>query len=297
MRRILTLLITLSLLLTLTACASLSRAPKDITVTDDMGRDINLAKTPERIISLGPTNTEFLFALGLADKIVGVTDICNFPAEAASKNKVGSFAAPSIEMIVSLKPDLVVAASLHREVVEQLDNLNIPTIVLDAQSINEILNNCDLLGKATGATKAAESIKKSINDHLKLVDDKLKSVVNRPTVYYEVWFDPIMTAGPNTFIHELITRAGGINLAANATTNYPTYSLEELLAQQPDVMFYGHAVETVEQILARTNWSTIPAVNEQRVYLLNEDLILRAGPRVGEGLLELAKHLHPTLWK
>ncbi|MDP3486553.1 MAG: cobalamin-binding protein [Bacillota bacterium] len=299
MKKTLALLLAIALIATLSACSSLSVFQKAITVTDDMGREVSLPKAALRIVSLAPANTEFLFALGLGDKIVGVTDWCNFPQEVSSKEKVGGFSKPSVEKIVSLKPDLVVAASLHKDVVEQLEILKIPVIVLNAKSISEVLANADLLGKVTGATKAANDVKSRINAILKQVDDKVKtlSAEQRPVVYYEVWHDPIMTAGPNTFINELITRAGGINLAASAPTNYPTYSLEELLARQPEVMFYGHAVETVEQVLARTNWKSIPAISNERVYLVNEDIILRAGPRIGEGLLELAKHLHPGLWK
>ncbi|KAF0194719.1 MAG: iron complex transport system substrate-binding protein [Bacillota bacterium] len=299
MKKGLTVLLAIVLISTLSACSSLSVFRKEITVTDDMGREVNLPKAAERIVSLAPTNTEFLFALGLGDKTVGVTDWCNFPQEVSSKEKVGGFSKPSVEKIVSLKPDLVVAASLHKDVVEQLEILKIPVIVLNAKSISEVLANADLLGKVTGAGKAADEVKSRINTILKQVDDKVKtlSAEQKPVVYYEVWHDPIMTAGPNTFINELLTRAGGINLAVGAPTNYPTYSLEELLARQPEVMFYGHAVETVEQVLARTNWSSIPAIGNARVYLVNEDLILRAGPRIGEGLLELAKHLHPGLWK
>ena len=299
MKKALTLVLVMALISTLSACSSLSVFQKAITVTDDMGREVSLPKAALRIVSLAPTNTEFLFALGLGDKVVGVTDWCNFPQEVSSKEKVGGFSKPSVEKIVSLKPDLVVAASLHKDVVEQLDILKIPVIVLNAQSINDVLANADLLGKVTGATKAANDVKGRINTILKQVDDKVKtlSAEQRPVVYYEVWHDPIMTAGPNTFINELITQAGGVNLAVSAPTNYPTYSLEELLARQPEVMFYGHAVETVEQVLVRTNWNSIPAISNARVYLVNEDLILRAGPRIGEGLLELAKHLHPGLWK
>lgn len=299
MKRLISLLLSALLVVSLSGCSIISRGAQDITVIDDMGREISLAKSPERIVSLGPTNTEFLFALGLGEKVVGVTDICNYPPEAATKAKVGGFGKPSIESIVSLKPDLVVAASLHKEVVEQLMALGTPVIVLNAQTIDDILKNADLLGEATGATKAAADVKQHITSLLTQVDDKVKSLSekDRPVVYYEVWHDPIMTAGPNTFINELITRAGGTNLAANAQANYPTYSLEELLARQPEVMFYGHAVETVDQIVVRTNWGSIPAIVSHRVYLVDEDLVLRAGPRIGEGLLELAKHLHPELWK
>jgi len=271
---------------------------KEITVKDDMGREISLPKVPTRIVSIAPANTEFLFALGLEDKIVGVTDWCNYPAAALSKEKVGDFLNPSLEQIVSLKPDLVVAASLHKEVVLQLDALNIPTIVLDALSIEQVLANADLLGVATGATKAANKLKQDIQDVLKEVADKVAAVKteDRPVVYYEVWYDPIMTAGPGTFIDELITKAGGINVAGATHGKYPVMALEELLTKQPDVIFYGHAMETAEQLMNRANWGGIPAIQTGSIYLLDEDVILRPGPRIAHGLLEMAKILHSPLW-
>ena len=131
------------------------------------------------------------------------------------------------------------------------------------------------------------------------VEEKTRGLAegSRPLVYFEIWHDPITSAGPNTFIHELITRAGGINLAGNAATNFPVLSLEEILAQKPTVMFRGHGPETVEAIKQRANWETVPAIASNRVYLVNEDLVLRPGPRLALGLREMARLLHPGLWR
>ena len=299
MRKLTLLTLIVVLATTLSACSTVtSLFQKEITVIDDMGREISLPKVPARIVSIAPANTEFLFALGLEEKIVGVTDWCDYPAAALTKEKVGDFANPSVEKIVSLKPDLVVAASLHKDVVLQLDALKIPTIVLDALSLDQVLANADLLGLATGATKAADKLKQDIQGILKEVADKVGTLKaeDRPVVYYEVWYDPIMTAGPGTFIDELITKAGGTNLAGATYGKYPILSLEELIAKQPDVIFYGHAMETVEQLMGRDNWGTIPAIKNGRIYMLDENMILRPGPRIAEGLREMAKHLHSPLW-
>jgi len=301
MNRKLILVLALVLIIALSGCAQLNIFPNQetITVTDDMGREVILSTTPARIISIAPSNTEFLFALGLSEKIVGVTDFCNYPADAAAKERVGDFANPSVEKIIGLKPDLVVAASLHQEVVEQLDQLNIPVIVIDAKNIQHILDSVDMLGMATGANEAAETLTKQITDDLELVDSKVMTLSEdeKPLVYFEVWNDPIMTAGPNTFIHELITRAGGVNIAADAPTDYPVYALEDLIARQPEVMIYTHGAETAEQIKDRQNWETIHALKYGRIYLVEEDLVLRPGPRIAKGLIELSKRLHPDIWE
>ena len=301
MKRKLILVLALVLIVSLSGCAQLSyfQNQETITITDDMGREVDLTTVPARIVSIAPSNTEFLFALGLSEKIVGVTDLCNYPTDAAVKESVGDFANPSVEKIIALKPELVVAASLHQAVVEQLDQLNIPVIVLNAQSIQQILDNVDMLGKATGATEAAEALIEQITLDIELVDEKVKTLLEneKPLVYFEVWHDPIMTAGPNTFINELITRAGGINIAADAPTDYPVYSLEDLIASQPEVMIYTHGAETAEQIKDRQNWETIHALKYGRVYLVEEDLVLRPGPRIAKGLIELSKRLHPDIWE
>ncbi|MBT9175720.1 MAG: Vitamin B12-binding protein [Firmicutes bacterium] len=299
MKRIILISLILALAFALSGCAVLNVLQPSIVVTDDLGREVRLERTASRIVSLAPSNTEMLFALGIEGKIVGVTTNCDYPAQAATKEKVGSFGTPSVEKIVSLRPDLVLAASLHKTVGEQLAALGIPVIVLNAESIQGVLDNAELLGRVTGAVRGAAQLKRQISADLNAVDERVQALANeqRPLVYYEVWSNPIMTAGPNTFLHELITRAGGINLGATATTNWPTLSLEELLSRQPQVMFYGHATETVEQIKARPDWGSIPALREGRVYLVDENLILRPGPRIGQALRLLASQLHPDLWR
>jgi iron complex transport system substrate-binding protein len=131
------------------------------------------------------------------------------------------------------------------------------------------------------------------------VEEKVSAIKgeDRPVVFWEVWSDPIWTAAKATFIHELIEMAGGINMAGHVDATYIEYSFEVLLLKDPDVIFYGHAVETVEEYLARPNWSTISAVKSQRVYLVDQDIVQQPGPRIGLGLVELARHIHPDLWK
>ena len=299
MKRLAALSLVLLLSVALSGCAVLNVLRPSIVVTDDLDREVRLERIAKRIVSLAPSNTEMLFALGLAEQTVGVSELCDYPPQAATKERVGSFATPSVEKIVSLKPDLVLAASLHKTVGEQLVELGIPVIVLHPESIQGVLDNADLLGRVTGTARGAADLKRQITADISAVDKRVMTLTSaqRPLVYYEVWSNPIMTAGPNTFIHELITRAGGVNLGATATTDWPTLSLEELLSRQPQVMFYGHATETAEQIKRRTDWGSIPALRDGRVYLVDANLIERAGPRIGQALRLLSTQLHPDLWR
>lgn len=287
----------------LTACSPVTVTPPqdEPTVTvivDDMNRDISVIKNPQRIVSLAPSTTEILFALGVLDRVVGVTDVCLFPPEAQDIEQVGMFYQPSVETIVSMKPDIVFAASLHKEPVEQLDALGVPVIVLDPQTLADILANIEMVGKAVGADAAAATVIAEIQSIFSEVNAKVAtlSIENRPVVFWEVWSDPIWTAGKATFIHELIEMAGGVNMAEDVAGTYVEYSFEMLLAKDPQVIFYGHAVETVEEYLSRPNWGSVSAVKSGRVYLVDQDIVQQPGPRIGLGLLELAKHIHPDLW-
>lgn len=273
--------------------------PATITVHDDMGRDITLVKNPARIVSLAPSNTEILFALGVLDKVVGVTDVCLYPPEAQDIPHAGTFLQPSVETIVSMKPDVVFAASLHKEPVEQLDALGIPVVVLNPQTISDILANIRLMGKAVGADATAEEVVAGILATFAEVEGKVATLraEDRPVVFWEVWSDPIWTAGKATFINELIEMAGGINMAGDVEGTFIEYSFEMLLSKDPEVIFYGHAFETVEEYVTRPNWSNISAVKQGRVYLVDQDIVQQPGPRIGLGLLELARHIHPDLWK
>lgn len=295
-------IVTLILVL-LTACSPVTVTPPQdeptfTVILDDMNREISVIKHPQRIVSLAPSTTEILFALGVLDRVVGVTDVCLFPPEAQDIEQVGMFYQPSVETIVSMKPDVVFAASLHKEPVEQLDALGIPVIVLDPQTLADILANIEMVGKAVGADDAAATVIAEIQAIFSEVKAKVITIsqADRPMVFWEVWSDPIWTAGKATFIHELIEMAGGVNMAEDVAGTYVEYSFEMLLAKDPQVIFYGHAAETVEEYLSRPNWGSVSAVKSGRVYLVDQDIVQQPGPRIGLGLLELAKHIHPELW-
>lgn len=270
-----------------------------LTITDCLERNVKIEKEPQRIISLAPSNTEILFALGAADKVVGVTKFCDYPPEAKNKDIIGGFSDPNIEKIVSLNPDLVFATTMHEKAVRDLEKVNIPSIVLHANTIEGVMENINLAGKATGQEKEASLVVASMKERVQKVTEKIKDIPekDKPKVYYEVFSEPIMTAGPKTLIHNLITMAGGVNIGAEAETDYPQYSIEILLKKNPDVMIapdlHGSNTATLENVKQRPGWSDIAAVKNNRVYIIEDDLITVPGPRIVDGLEAVAKSLYP----
>ncbi len=247
-----------------------------ITLTDQMGREVTIEKLPERIISLAPSNTEILFTLGLEDRIVGVTDFCDYPEAAKSKEKIGGFSEPNIEKIISLQPDLILATSMHQKPVEELEKLNVPSVVLDPK----------------------DDLKARVKD----VDDKVIKLTEdeRPKVYYEIWPSPITTAGPGTFVNDIIQRAGGENIAKDAKKAYPQYSQEMIVAKNPDIIIFSHhgsSNQSAEDILNRQGWESIEAIKNNKVFYVEENLVQRATPRLVDGLEQLAMMMHPELFK
>ncbi|HHV62051.1 MAG TPA: cobalamin-binding protein [Firmicutes bacterium] len=283
-------------------CLASARFP--LTVVDDAGRQVTINKEPTRIVSLAPSNTEILFALGLGNRVVGVTTYCNYPPEATKKEKIGGFADPSIERIISLSPDLVLAVKMGENIVRGLEKLGVPVVVVDPKSFKDTLRVIRLIGQVTGRDGAAASLVSDMEKRVKSITERVKGIPGskRPKVYYEIWHDPLMTAGPGTLINDIINLAGGVNVASDAGAPYPEYSLEVLLAKNPDIMIhsYGHAggeAPAIEEIKRRKGWSAMSFVKTGRIYLVNADIITRFGPRIVEGLEQFARIIHPELFK
>ncbi len=267
-----------------------------VTLVDGLKREVRLPSRPGRIISMAPAATEILFALGAGDRVIGVSAYCNYPAEVKNKEKIGDYANPSLEKIVSLKPDLVVGDFFHSELGQRLAGMGIPTLLLNCQSVSDVFDAIRLVGKATGDTRAAETVCSQMESRVLAVRKKVETIPekSRPKVFHEMWHEPLMTSGPGTIMDDLIRLAGGINVAADAKTMYPEYSLEALIAKNPDVIVY---TDHYDQGQLKAKGSRIKAVKEGRVYLLTDDLVSRPGPRIVDGLEELARKLHPDLFK
>jgi len=273
-----------------------------LTITDQIGREVKIEALPDRIISLAPGNTEILFALGLEDKIVGVTDYCDYPESATNKEKIGGYSDPNIEKIVSLMPDLIVANGTHLKQIEELEKFGIPSVVIEPKNIDEMLDSIELVGKATGQHEKATALIDELNERIKKVEDMVSKVPadNRPKVVYELWHTPIMVAGPGTYVDDIIQRAGGENIAKDADKEYPEYSQEMIIAKNPDIIIFSYhgtsGGETVESIMQRPGWDKINAIKNKKVFYVDENLVQRASPRLVDGLEQFTKIIHPEFF-
>ncbi len=284
------------------ADAPASTADFPVTLTDDQNRSVTLETKPQRIVSLLPSNTEILFAVGAGDQVVGVTSYCNYPKEAASREQVGGITnkSISIEAIVALEPDLILASDSHDQIVPLLEEAGLTVMVLNPATFDDIFDNVELVGRATGHAQQAETLTNELRQRLKTVESRVESAADRPTVFYEVWYDPLMTAGPNTFIGQLITLAGGENIFANVEEDWPQVSAEVVIERNPEVILgpTSHAEAlTIDKINARASWEGISAIQNERIHMLDGDAVSRPGPRIVDMLEETARYLHPDLFE
>lgn len=261
----------------------------------------------QRIVSLAPGNTEILFALGLADKIVGVTDYCNYPPEAREKPGIGGFSTPNIEEVVAKDPDLVLAANIHIDkVVPQLEARGLNVVVLNPKSIDEVLEAITRVGQLTGREKEAQALTEDMRRRVDAVVFKVAPLSYLTPACFVVWHEPLMLAGQGTLQDELIGKAGGINIAGlsdlNLKEGYPGISLEAFITADPEVIFVGVGMGTGQDkplrfIQAEPRLEDIAARINDRVYAVDQDIAGRAGPRIVDALERFAADIHPELFK
>jgi len=272
-----------------------------LTITDDLNREVTITKQPERIISLSPANTEILFALELGKKVVGITNICNYPAQAQEKEKIGDYNNPNLEKIIELEPDLILASHGNpTELIDQLERLNYTVVGLNPKNIDDIISSITMVGKITGNVKESARLTEEMEEKIEAVLSKTSSLVenNKPRVLYVVWYKPLWTAGSGTFIDELIQKAGGINIAGDVA-GWPQISLETVLKKNPQVVIVGEGhpgglVETVKR--EGVLWIT-DAFKYNKIYTIDADIVSRTGPRIVDALEEMAKIIHSELFK
>lgn len=290
--------------LVLTACSSLSPASGKLTFTDGLGREVKLTRPAQRVVSMAPSNTEILFAIGAGNQVVGRDTLSDFPEEAKKLPDIGStFDALNTEQIVSLKPDLVLAAEINTpEQVKQLEDLGLTVYYLkNPLTLEEMYGNLDIVAQLTGHQKEAATLVDSLKKRVAAVDAKIAPISSRFSVFYELdATDPAKpyTAGKGTFITQLIERAGGHNIAADLD-GYPQLSLEQVVAADPAFIILGDARYDVspETIAQRPGWENLSAVKNGKVLAFNDDLVSRPGPRLVDALEELAKLLRPELFQ
>lgn len=268
---------------------SAAAASFPLALTDDLGHRVTLAAPPQRIVSLAPSVTELLFALGVGDKVVGVTRWCNYPAAARKLPKVGDVSL-SEEQIVVLRPDLIVGdGALERPFLDRLAKLGWPVLAVRPQRVAEVARALSLLGRATGVPEAGEKAARQYRERLAKLSAEGARLARRPggPVRTFVWLDPdgLYTAGPGTFLDELITLAGGRNIAGEARTPWPLLSEETLLLADPEVIVVTPF--SPEAVRKKPRWQGITAVRAGKVYQVDPDLLSRPGPRLLDGLQAL----------
>ncbi len=267
-----------------------------ITVKDAAGRDITFNAEPKRIVSVVPANTELVFALGKGSSLVGRSDFCDYPAEAQQVESIGGIPF-NFEKIVSLKPDLILfynGSEQDRTKLEQ--EYNLTTFVVDPGNFAELYAGVTSLGQVLNAQEAAQKLVADMQAATKAVEEKVAKATTKPVVFYEVWHDPLQTAGPNSFIDDMIRLAGGTNAAADTKDPWAMFSLEQLAAANPDVIFTG-TPDGAKAILERKGWESLKAVKDGKVFgAPDQNLVVRPGPRLIQGLNWMAEQIHPELF-
>jgi iron complex transport system substrate-binding protein len=288
-----------------TAQAAPAPASAGVTITDAAGRTVTVASA-ERLISLAPSTTEILFAIGLGPKVLATDDFSDYPAEAKSLPKIGGLnGAYNFEQIVALKPDLIFAAGITPpEILKKLEDLKLTVIVIGVEktTFDSIFTDIALVGQATAQVEPAAKVTTAMHDQLEALKAKLAAAKTKPLVYWELdATDPAKpySVGPGNFVGDMIALAGGTNVFEKAGSPFPQVSAEQVVAANPDVIILSDAAYgiTVDSVLKRPGWQVISAVKQRRVAPIDDNLVSRPGPRVVEGLEATAKIIHPELFK
>lgn len=284
------------------AVGSIANAPSQqvhkLTFVDDYNRTVTLEGYPERIVSVAPTPTEMLFAIGAGNLIVGIDAYSDYPAQTKNITKVGDFEL-NIEQIITLKPDLIVSSDLVPQTdLANLQSNGIPYMIIADRNLTDIYDSIQLLGTVTNHIANASLLVKSMQDRVSAVTNKtLAAGVSHPKVYLEYW--PMFTFGPGSFGDDLIHLAGGNNIGAIRDTEYPSVTDEFVVWQNPDIIVYTTGPSTTTNstvIMSRPGWSATTAVSLTHIYSIDDNLVSRYGPRIVDGLEQLAAIIHPDLF-
>ena len=273
-----------------------------LTVKDASGVEMTFEKAPERIISTSSSETEILFALGLGDRIYGVSDYDNYPEEALSKPKIGGVWDPNEEVILASEPDLVIGGiSMNEDIAERLRSLGITLYKAEPNSVEDVLDTILQLGRITGTQEKAEQLVAKMRDDIRRVTEAAATIKeeDRKQVYLE--FAPGWTVGKGEFLDELITMAGGVNIMADVE-GWVQINEETVIHRNPDVILYAADLidfdtgKPLDEIItSRSGWSSITAIKDNKLVPLDEDIMSRTGPRLTEGLLMVVEGIYPGL--
>jgi iron complex transport system substrate-binding protein len=285
--------------------ATVAPAAEEIKFTDALGHEITLTGRAQRIVSLAPSVTESLFAIGAGGQVVGRTDYCNYPPEAAKLPSIGGFDAStiSVESILALEPDLVIAGSTYQaDIVKSLQDSGVKTFVSQPKNVAGIMDTLTLFGKITGHVDEAAAAAKEMQTRIDAVTTVVAAIPadQRPTVFYEVWHEPLMSANGKTVVGELIEMAGGVNIFADLPDEYPTVSVEQIVKVDPQFIIgpSSHGDQMTSEVIGkREGWGNLSAVKNNAIYIVDGDIVSRYSPRIVDVLDAFAKILHPDLFK
>lgn len=274
--------------LILTGCSS-----RPASFTDGVGRTFELKQTPEKIVSLSPAHTEILFALGLGDKVVGVSNWCNKPEEVLEKEKVGDAFSLNKEKLVALKPDILfIPGTEDSQQVKEIEDLGIAVYVSNPASVAEVLEDIERVATVTGVEKKGKDLAAKMEQELGSLSDSLETQgASKPTVLV-VLDQELWTVGPGSFMDDVLSRAGGDNIIKDVEMPYLQVSMEEALAKDPDVILITVPEDLITGLISRPGWSDLGAVKDGRVYFVDGDLTSRPGPSIVDGVKEIARCLY-----
>ncbi|KRF64644.1 metal ABC transporter substrate-binding protein [Bacillus sp. Soil768D1] len=274
---------------------------KAYTVTDDTGKKIKFDKIPETVVSLQPSNTEILFELGLGDKVVGVTDFDNYPEEAKDIEHVSDSVNINAEKIISLKPDAIIAYTIGDETtMKPLEDAGIPVFIIkSATNFDDVYGDIGQIAEVMGVAEKGEKLVKDIQNQITSVEEKIETLDEKEQTYFEISPAPeIYTTGSETFQQEILETAGIENIFADQK-GWVKVSDEEIVKRNPNAIITTatYADDAVDEIKSRKGWEDINAVKNDQVYLLDENIMSRPGPRIGEAVELAAKTVYPDLFK
>lgn len=274
-----------------------------ITLTDDVGTTVTIESPPQRIVSLSPSNTEILFALGLGDRVVAVTEYCNYPAGALEKPMVGGYSTVNIEKVIAEKPDLLLASYGNgEELVENLRSLGYTVVALDPGTLGQVIHDIRLVGKATGVDENATVLAERLQERIDDVETRVSTAEDRPTVAHVIWNDPIFVSGAGTIQDELIRTAGGTN-AFSGVEGWKNIGIEDFIQADPDVLIVnagtgmGGGEDSIAQFfINEPRFSRVSSIRDNRIYIVDPDVVDRCGPRIVDALEIFAQATHPSLF-
>lgn len=272
------------------------RAAYGLCVTDQLSREVCVPQPPRRVISLAPSLTEILFALNAGNLLVGRTERCNFPPQAEQVPIVGAYMNPDLERVMDMNPDLILApqAGTKKEVLARFADLNFPVFVDDSRNLDDIRDLVMKLGRLLDREPEAKHLVEDFLRSRSKVQERIRTE-KEPTVLFAVGLAPLVVAGGNSFLGSMIREAGGRNIAENERVPFPKFSIEEVLRKDPDIILVLDKECPQEKCMAL--WKRhrhLKAVKQERIYVLQGDLMARPSPRIGEGLAQLARILHPA---